>query len=372
MNKIVYSLWVSIFFITPYTSTQHTVSSIFGDIEISEPLLSELIECPTMQRLKDIHQYGISYWAGSVDYVYSRFDHSLGVFHLVRMFGGSIHEQIAALLHDVSHTVFSHVGDHLFSAYTSQSLIAEDSSYQDNIHFWFLQQTEIPDILNRHGIATQDILHKKHGFTMLEQELPRLCADRLEYLLHGGLYEGIFTHQDIYSIIEQLSFRDDSWIFNTLESALKVGYASLYLTENLFCSKENFVQYDLAAQALARALDIQLIHMKDIHFGTDYIIWQKLCSSEDETLSILLDSLIHASNYYYITQKSLLNNAHVYGKFRGVDPLVRTKKGLTSARALNQEFKNSFEQLKTRIKHGYYIKQISYRAAPLTHTIRGH
>lgn len=374
MNRI-YSILICIFF-TYQNIYPQVIVSIFGNLDITEPFLLELIECPSMQRLKEIHQYGISYWAGSIDYPYSRFDHSLGVFHLVRRFGGSIHEQVAALLHDVSHTIFSHVGDQLFMSINpgthKLNAIEKNSSYQDAIHLWFLQHTEIPDILSRYGIATEDILPKKQKFTMLEQELPRLCADRLEYILHGAFCEGVFTQQDINSILQHLSFNHDSWIFDAIEPALQVGYASLYLTENIFCNKENFIQYELAAQALVRALNIQLITLDDIHFGTDSEIWHRLNSSHDKFINQLLDSLIHASSYYYKTQKTMLHSSHACGKFRGVDPMVKTDNGLIPVSKLNKEYKGHFVHLRYATKHGYYINQASNHAMPLAQEIKGY
>ena len=43
----------------------------------------------------------------------SRFEHSLGVCHLIKILNGSQKEQIAGLLHDIPHTAFSHVIDYV-------------------------------------------------------------------------------------------------------------------------------------------------------------------------------------------------------------------------------------------------------------------
>ena len=51
----------------------------------------------------------------------TRYEHSVGVMLLVRRFGASLDEQIAALLHDVSHTAFSHVIDYVFNDHDHQS-----------------------------------------------------------------------------------------------------------------------------------------------------------------------------------------------------------------------------------------------------------
>ncbi len=84
--------------------------AIYGKYKINEPVLVELIKSRPMQRLKKIAQLGIP------DRFYhirgfSRFEHSLGVMLLLRKLNASLEEQAAGLLHDVSHTAFSHVVD---------------------------------------------------------------------------------------------------------------------------------------------------------------------------------------------------------------------------------------------------------------------
>lgn len=105
-----------------------TLTTLYGDFTIAEPVLIELLQDPYMQRLKHIRQYGTNYYTIKKQ-DFNRFDHSVGVFVLLRKYGASLNEQIAGLLHDVSHTVFSHCGDYLFKV--SQ---LDGSSYQDTIH----------------------------------------------------------------------------------------------------------------------------------------------------------------------------------------------------------------------------------------------
>src|SRR5690554_3955482 len=80
------------------------LKTLYGDITITEPVLIELLQDPAMQRLKEIRQYGSNYYTIKKQ-DYNRFDHSVGVFALLRIYGASLHEPIAGLLHDVSHTV---------------------------------------------------------------------------------------------------------------------------------------------------------------------------------------------------------------------------------------------------------------------------
>lgn len=359
-----YMLFLNLFTIISLHSNTE-ITTVFGTCTIEEPVLQELIECPSMQRLKHIHQYGIHYYVGTIDYEYSRYEHSLGVFHLIRMFGGSLREQIAGLLHDISHTVFSHVSDHLFKVHG-------DDSYQDNIHLWFLEQTEIAQILGKYNIKLTEIIHKKNGFSRLEQELPKLCADRIEYNLNGGLKEGMLTHHDIHNVIKHLSFDNDQWIVNDQDAALKLGLTSLYLTEHLFCTKQNFVLYDLAALALDHALSKKIITPKDLHFGTDHEVWHTLRTSQDPYLQRIVHSILNEQDYYHKTYKKDLHTIHAGGKFRGVDPLVKTHNGLQLLTELNITYSHLYTKLQNKIKHGMYIHCTCENAISLQDAIKGH
>ena len=84
--------------------------SVYGGTDITSEVILELINARSIQRLKGIAQYGIPdefYHRKN----YSRYDHSVGVMLLLKRLGASEEEQIAGLLHDVSHTAFSHVID---------------------------------------------------------------------------------------------------------------------------------------------------------------------------------------------------------------------------------------------------------------------
>ncbi len=88
--------------------------AVYGATEITEPVLLDLMESCAMQRLKGISQHGVTALLG-ITPAFTRFDHSVGVMLLVRRLGASIEEQVAALLHDISHTAFSHVIDFVFN-----------------------------------------------------------------------------------------------------------------------------------------------------------------------------------------------------------------------------------------------------------------
>ncbi|MEX0940109.1 MAG: HD domain-containing protein [Candidatus Babeliales bacterium] len=345
MNFSYFFTFILSFF--PFFSNSYKLETVYGSDTIKEPVLIELIECPAMQRLKNIHQYGIIYYIANPG-EYSRFEHSLGVFFLVRKFGGSLNEQIAALLHDVSHTAFSHVGDYIFKHKDGKS------SYQDDIHLWFLKNTEIPEILTKHGISFESINHKDNGFTMLEQDLPNVCADRFEYIMYGGLLENKLTIADIQKIMTQVTFKNGKWIFNSQTLAKKLADTSLYLSEQVFGSALNDVSYHWTAKALRRALKINLISLNDIHFSTDLVIWNKLKENNDPKIAGLVKKLCSICEHYKLGTEEKYDLSFI-SKFRGINPWVQTKDGIKQLTEVDKEYALTFNAIKTRMKKGLYI-----------------
>jgi HD superfamily phosphohydrolase len=145
--------------------------TIFGSTEVEDPLVEEILYSKIMKRLKKINQSGVSSYFGFSPDFFSRYSHSIGVFHLLKKVNASRKERIAGLLHDVSHTVFSHSGDYLFLKDHRKE------GYQDSIHKWFLEKFCIGKILNKYDLNIDEILPENKDFTALEQPLPDMCAD---------------------------------------------------------------------------------------------------------------------------------------------------------------------------------------------------
>jgi len=74
---------------------------IFGEIKIDDQLILDLINTPSFQRLKRINQYG------GVNLIYptyqvSRFEHSIGVWWILKSLNTGVEIQVAGLLHDIA------------------------------------------------------------------------------------------------------------------------------------------------------------------------------------------------------------------------------------------------------------------------------
>ncbi len=320
----------------------------YGNLVIKEQVLLDLLVSPAMQRLKSINQYGITPYVYDLP-SFSRYDHSIGVLVLLRLFDAPLHEQIAGLLHDVSHTVFSHLGDTIFNHHSKKN------SYQDDIHEWFINNTELAETLARHNISVKTILHKHNNFHALEQDIPNLCADRIEYNLRGALIEKLFTAEDIKTIQNDLFFKIDTWYFSTKKSAQHFAHIALHLPQEVYATPANCLIYYWAAQAIRLALQKKLISTEDIHFSTDKKTLKILTKSTDSEIVNLMHKIKNHANLYTLgtAQDHDLN---LPMKFRGIDPWVQTTNGLQRLTEIDSAFATEFEQVKKNVKQGWFIK----------------
>src|SRR5436305_8791664 len=187
---------------------------IYGRERVDEPVLLDLLASAALGRLRGVLQHGVTALLGITQPI-TRYEHSVGVMLLVRRVGGGLREQVAALLHDVSHTAFSHVIDHVFHDQGTQS-------FHERQKEWWLARTDAPAVLARHGMDGRDFLDDD-PFPILEQPLPRLCADRLDYFLRDGSGLGIMTPADVRLTLDHLVVRDGRMAVDDVAVARMLG-----------------------------------------------------------------------------------------------------------------------------------------------------
>ncbi|MBQ2029781.1 MAG: HD domain-containing protein [Bacteroidaceae bacterium] len=221
---------------------------VFGFIEVPEGLMAQLVRHPLFVRLSRLKQLGPTH------YVYpgathTRFEHSLGAFHLVCQAVGALgergvcileHEQegvmAAMLLHDLGHGPLSHTLEHTFLhgvTHEDISLMLMERMGRDLGHSL---QTAI-DIYR--GTYPKRFLH--------ELVCSQLDMDRLDYLCRDsfftGVREGIIG---VARIIKMLDVKDDQLVVEqkgiyTLENYLmarRLMYWQVYLHKTALAAAE--------------------------------------------------------------------------------------------------------------------------------------
>jgi len=242
---------------------------IYGQFEVA-PVLEQLIKSAPMQRLRNVHQGGAIFLVNP-SLNHTRYEHSLGVLFLVKYFGGGIEEQIAALLHDVSHTAFSHVADYVFEN--------SNENYHEMIFNEVVNQSEIPLILKKHGFDTSILINQ--NYTILERELPDLCADRVDYTLRDLYHTEFINKNDVRNFLNELSVQNGYMVVKSEKAANWIKEQFQHLNDAYFKKPEHIYANLQLAQLIRDALkqgllqksdllcdDFQLLHKLETHaFG---------------------------------------------------------------------------------------------------------
>jgi hypothetical protein len=369
---------VAIFFLSPYQKTlrekiylkinSKEVKTIAGNFPINSQILDDAFNTKALRRMQHIDQGGpLTYFKYYPSF--SRYDHCVGVWSLVKRFGGSLHEQLAALFHDVSHTAFSHVADTVFKLDP-----LSEASYQDNIHLWFLERSDISLFAEKYNISLDLLSPDRDEYHMLEQPLPDMCADRIEYNLHTALVFKILSKEEILDILNHLHFKTieyqedpkgvikkgKKWYFDSIIHAKKFALLPLYFMKALWNSSYNIVFYKIFAKVISYSFEKDYFSKEDFIFGTDENVLNKIKNTNDLYLASTIDLLYNIFSTFQQTKDKKYDEI-IYSKFRGIDPLVLTEeKNLQSKPAkrlttIDFDFSYYFNQVKKEMEEGYKI-----------------
>lgn len=298
---------------------------LYGPYPIDDPAVLALLESEAIQRLKGVLQHGISALV-KITQPTTRYEHSLGVMILVGRLGGSPKEQIAALLHDVSHTAFSHVIDYVFENHDGQN-------YHDELKEEFMAGSDLPRVLARYGYDWHDFLDES-AYPLLEQPAPALCADRLDYFLRDCLDLHLAVPDEVANALEHLVVVqgriavDDPvwarWLADTYQAADEASWANF---------REVGI-YELTARAIRYALASGILSQDDI-WGTDARLWKLMTSAGDPKMQALVKPINATTRFIWDEEKP---DFRVSTKLRTIDPDVLVDGGHQPLSAIEPEY----------------------------------
>lgn len=209
---------------------------IHGYIHVTYQLIWDLIATPEFQRLRRIHQFGVTYLVYHTG-EHSRFGHSLGVYEIARRLieeGKDFKQRIspydqvavlcAALLHDLGHGPFSHT----FEGVTHVS----HETFTDR---YILEDTAVHRLLKAADDhlpqAVADIIAHRHPNTLLTQIVSsQVDADRMDYLLRDSYFSGVsYGEFDFERILRTVRIREDKLVIketgvNAVEDYIMARY----------------------------------------------------------------------------------------------------------------------------------------------------
>ncbi|MFC6754900.1 HD domain-containing protein, partial [Halorubrum tibetense] len=231
--------------------------SVHGHVRLG-PAAVDLIDTPAFQRLRHIKQLS------TVRLVYpsanhTRFEHSLGVYHLARQALDGLglddetaaHVRAAALLHDVGHGPYGHQTEGIIRRRTGKD--------HDEVE-WLLTDAdrELCTVLERHGLDPERVAALVAGDGGVGQLVSgELDVDRMDYLVRDAHHTGVpYGTVDTGRLVNELRLVDDGRERGADDAALVLAEGNVATAESLLVARSlmNAVVYRHHVSRVAGAM----------------------------------------------------------------------------------------------------------------------
>lgn len=322
---------------------------VYGMHEITSPVIIEIIKSEPAQRAKKINV------AGAWQYInlnadVSRLEHCIGTSIIVKILGGSEKEQLAALIHDLSHTTLSHVVDYLYNN--------KNHDFHEKHKKDIILNSEIPGTLRKYGFDVDEIMDDKR-FQLLEKPIPDICADRIDYMFRDSI--AFFNKPPLAEkILAALEVFENEIIFKSEYEAKLFAHYYLLWDRNICSNPRGMACFDLMAQAIRKGMDINILSEKDL-FTYDEFIYNKLKQSDDPEIVKIINTLNPSFEVRVVPEGKVVHhpkNYNIYTKDKGrwVDPKVHTKEGIKRLSEIDTGYLMKMENHKNTVSQKKYIK----------------
>ncbi|MEM0372109.1 MAG: HD domain-containing protein [Ignisphaera sp.] len=191
---------------------------VHGYIELSDIEL-DIVNTSIFQRLRYVKQLATA-WYVYPGATHTRFSHSLGAMHIAGLIASKFYRlgyiydvddiqllRLAALLHDVGHTPFSHAIEPFYRHRLN-------INHEDISRVIISESSELRDVLSKHGFDYREIialLEGRYKEPLYNQLLSSdIDIDRMDYLIRDALHTGVtYGMIDIHRIIATITVDGD-------------------------------------------------------------------------------------------------------------------------------------------------------------------
>lgn len=284
--------------------------------------LKPYLELDILKRLQDIsllcgmdyaspHAYNFAFYV-------SRFDHSLNVALITWKLTKDKKATLAALFHDISTPVFSHVIDYMNGDTVNQE------STEEKTEEILRSSKELEKLLEKDGISIDDI-HDFKKYSIVDLDRPHMCADRLDNIITVGMaWVQKLTSKDAINIInattksinedgvEEISFTDRA-------IAEYIKLINDYINELTHTNNDTYMML-LVSNLIKRCIELNILEYDQL-----FLIGEHECLSiiesnlgKDEEIDHLYDLFKNISEFPIIEQPPIRNKI--------VNPLVLNKR----------------------------------------------
>jgi HD superfamily phosphohydrolase len=145
-----------------------------------------------------------------------------------------------------------------------------EQNLHEQIKDEFLARPDLKYALAELGYSVEDVSDEE-SFTILEQPLPSLCADRIDYSLRDAVTVGLIPASVAQSIIADMIVHKGQIVMRSVNVA--TAYRDLYqeLNDHYWASQEENYLYELLAQAIEIGLNRGIIVRDDLLTDDDTV-----------------------------------------------------------------------------------------------------
>lgn len=315
---------------------------VYGNLKINDKVIVELINSKPVQRLKGISQYG----PNSIVLTHlntTRFEHSVGVYLLLKKLNAAIEEQIAGLLHDIGHTAFSHVIDFMFKNH--------EQTYHEKFYHEVFSNSKIPLILKKHSLDINHIINEKNH-SLLEKDLPDLCADRLDYSYRDLTIIKHINIDDADKNISNLIIKNNEIVFDDIDAARFFAFNYIEGNKILWAEPKIMLFMTIMSEIIDISLKDNFIKEEDL-FLTDNDLLNKLRNTDskeiNEKFKLIRDNI-------KIKENKTDYDYHLKTKARIVDPKILMGNKIKRLSEIDNDYKKEIIKAKEMFDRGLFVK----------------
>jgi len=346
--------------------------AIYNYIRLDDAQL-RIMDSSQMQRLRHIKQIAMGYlvYPGAN---HTRFEHSLGTMHLAKKYFSikGIEEDpelvLAALLHDVGHSAFSHDGEHIFAR---EGLSHEHFSKERII------SGDVASLIERAGHSPRRIAGYAAGEGAGVLITGEVGVDRMDYLARDSYYAGT-VHGKV----------DYEYLFGNVEiegDRLALGEKGVEAAESLVVSR--FLMFStvyqhktvaIASGMLRAAMDIAydegLFNAGELSTMTDYECMR--AAAQSAKANGIMERLLNRRLYKAAVSRHRLSLPEGFAesiesgqKLEQIAEEVCGKCGLERHELVLHYSKSSYKPISMRVGSGAGVRDLS-ELSPLVMSVR--
>ena len=322
--------------------------------------LLKYLSLPVLVRLKGVGLLCGTDWTQLYNnrFFYSRYDHSLGTALVTWRFTHSKKQTVASLLHDVSTPVFSHVSD-----FRRGDTMRQESSEKRNAQM-ILNDAVLFGLLKEDRLCPSDVCDY-HKFPVCDNEIPRLSADRFEYMFPSGMAlrlngekddGALWNLEEIRRICENLSVMKNEDGKDELAFS-DVQIASDYCVKTCLVGKmlqrgENKIALSLLSAVMNRAIETGILCEEECYSLSEQNVISRFEKStnekserRDEQFAVLFKTFEEMTEIERgETKKEGAFCVEVNVKRRYINPLVRTGGKVMRVSEVSEEAKDAIRK----------------------------